>query len=275
MRTGILCTGLCLWLLAPGAGLSGAEGPAPANPPAADAPVLFDKKELFRVYDKLGPLGPEARARAVMDRLERLAMRPFRPGDRVTIADTCGDVVEKTLLVTRVRTIKNVVITIPNSMVLGSHLVNYSASAGKPGLILHTSVTIGYDARWRKVHELLMAAARETEHIKAEPTPFVPQTALNDFYVSYEINAYTDQPNRMAEIYSELHQCIQDKFNEAGVEIMSPHDTQLRDGNRTTIPKPYLPEDDVPPAIRVAQADEAARDLCPADLSAGERGRER
>jgi small-conductance mechanosensitive channel len=177
-------------------------------------------------------------------------MRPFHVGDRVRIADTTGDVMEKTLLVTRVRTIKNVDITIPNAMVLSSHLVNFSSCARQQGLILHTSVTIGYDAPWRKVHELLIAAAMATTHILPKPEPFVLQTNLNDFYVTYEINAYTDQPNLMATIYAELHQNIQDKFNEAGVEIMSPHYAQVRDGNQTTIPEQYLPKNYQAPAFR-------------------------
>ncbi|TWJ16547.1 mechanosensitive ion channel family protein [Geobacter argillaceus] len=180
-------------------------------------------------------------------------MRAFTLGDRVKIAETVGDVVEKTLLVTRIRTIKNVDITIPNSMVLGSHITNYSSSAQSYGLILHTSVTIGYDAPWRTVHELLIGAAKATEHILELPEPFVFQTSLDDFYVTYELNAYTDKPLKMAAIYSELHQHIQDKFNEAGVEIMSPHYSQIRDGNSTTTPEAYLPSEYVPSAFRILQ----------------------
>jgi small-conductance mechanosensitive channel len=160
-------------------------------------------------------------------------MRPFRIGDRVKIADTMGDIVEKSLLVTRIRTPKNVDITVPNSMVLGSHIINYSSSAKQHGLILHTAVTIGYDVPWRQVHELLIGAARKTTDIVAEPAPFVLQTALDDFYVAYELNAYTQTPNRMARIYSELHGHIQDEFAAAGVEIMSPHYRATREGPST------------------------------------------
>jgi small-conductance mechanosensitive channel len=178
-------------------------------------------------------------------------MRPFKIGDRVRIADTMGDVVEKTLLVTRVRTIKNVDVTIPNAMVLGSHIINFSSSAQGRGLILHTTVTIGYDAPWRKVHELLIAAAEATEHILKEPKPFILQTSLDSSYVSYELNAYTDQPNIMNNIYSELHQNIQEKFNEAGVEILSPQYSAVRDGNQVTIPQDYLPKSYQAPAFRI------------------------
>jgi small-conductance mechanosensitive channel len=157
-------------------------------------------------------------------------MRPFKVGDRVKIADTVGDVMEKTLLITRIRTIKNVEVTIPNSMVLGSHMINFSALAQESRLIIHTSVTIGYDVPWRQVHELLLAAARATQGVLPEPPPFVLQTSLNDFSVAYELNVYTAEPQLLLVIQSGLHQNIQDAFNEAGVEIMSPAYAAVRDG---------------------------------------------
>jgi small-conductance mechanosensitive channel len=181
--------------------------------------------------------------------------RAFSLGDRVKIADTVGDVIEKGLLVTRVRTIKNVVITIPNGMVLGSHIINYSAVSREHGLILNTTVTLGYDISWRLIHETLIKAAQATPGILAEPRPFVFQTSLDDFYVSYELNAYTDQPNQMAVTYSELHQNIQDFCNKAGIEILSPHYGALRDGNQSTIPADQLPKDyQAPPyTVRVSK----------------------
>ena len=163
-------------------------------------------------------------------------MQPFRVGDRVRIGDTTGDVMEKTLLVSRIRTIKNEDITIPNAMVLSSHIVNFSSSAAKLGLILTPAVTIGYDAPWRKVHQLLLAAAAASDGVLAEPKPFILQISLDDFYVRYELHAYTDQPNLMHLTYARLNENIQDAFNAAGVEIMSPRYAALRDGNKITIP---------------------------------------
>jgi small-conductance mechanosensitive channel len=177
--------------------------------------------------------------------------RAFQIGDRVKIGDTMGDVMERSLLVTRLRTIKNEYITIPNSIALGSHVTNYSFCQEKPGLILHTSATIGYDAPWRKVHELLVSAAAATKLILSEPPPFVFQTSLNDFYVTYQLNAYTEHPHQMQGIYAELHANIQDKFNEAGVEICSPHFFAARDANRIAIPDSYIPDSYTAPAFRV------------------------
>ena len=185
-------------------------------------------------------------------------MRPFQIGDRVKIADTIGDVTAKTLLVTRVRTIKNVDITVPNAMVLSSHIINFSSSAKRRGVILHTAVTIGYDVPWKKVHELLIAAADGVERIQEEPKPFVLQTGLNDYHVTYELNAYTDKPNEMAEAYSDLHQNIQNVFHEAGVEIMSPAYNAVRDGNRMAIPDEHIPAYS-PPAFGVRALGQALR----------------
>jgi small-conductance mechanosensitive channel len=179
-------------------------------------------------------------------------MRAFRVGDVIKVGDSTGVVLERRLYITRLKTFKNEDITIPNGIILTSHVTNFSQEVRKgDGLILHTSVTIGYDAPWETVHALLIEAANRTAHILKNPLPFVLQTTLNDFYVTYELNAYTATPERMPWIYGALHQNIQNQFNEAGVEIMSPHYTQVRDGNQTTIPADYLPPDYEAPAMRI------------------------
>jgi small-conductance mechanosensitive channel len=179
--------------------------------------------------------------------------RAFQLSDRIKIGDIVGDVEEKLLLVTRIRTLNNVLVTIPNSILLTSNIINYSALIRdcEMPLILNTTITLGYDVPWRKIHETLIAAALKTDLILSEPLPFVLQTALNDFYVSYELKAYTQHPAEMTRIYSELHQNIQDKCNEVGIEICSPHYSALRDGNQSTIPENYLPKGYIPPSFRV------------------------
>lgn len=167
-------------------------------------------------------------------------MRPFKLGDRIQLNDTTGNVIEKTSLVTRIKTPKNEVVTIPNSFIMSSHTVNYSASAREYGLIIHSEVTIGYDVPWRQVHQLLIEAALNTPGVIDDPRPFVLETSLSDWYPVYQINAYIREADKLAQIYSDLHQNIQDRFNEAGVEIMSPHYMAMRDGNESTIPKDDL-----------------------------------
>ena len=89
------------------------------------------------------------------------------------------------------------------------------------------------------------------------------QKGLDDFYVSYELNAYTNAPKEMLNIYSDLHQNIQDKFNEAGVEICSPHFSSLRDGNVIAIPEQYIGPDYKAPGFRMAANDSDPQNSSP------------
>jgi small-conductance mechanosensitive channel len=163
--------------------------------------------------------------------------RAFRIGDRIQIGDTTGDVMERTFLVTRLRTPKNEVVAIPNSTALQSSVINYSSMAREgPGLIVHTTVTIGYDVPWATVHRLLEDAARRTTGVLKTPPPFVLQTALGDFSVSYQINVFTRDASRLPALLSDLHQHIQDAFSEEGVEILSPTFEAHRDGKESTVP---------------------------------------
>jgi small-conductance mechanosensitive channel len=219
--------------------------------PGSDSPIFQGVSVFVGVLFSLG--SSSAISNAVAG-LVITYMRPFKVGDRIKIGDLVGDVIEKSLLVTRIRTIKNENITIPNSTILAGSTINYTTSAKETGLILHTGVTIGYDVPWNQVHELLIKAAKATNGIMQDEShkPFVLQTSLDDFYVAYQINAFTEQSHSMAGIYSDLHQNIQDQFNEAGVEILSPHYRAARDGNMVTIPANYLPKDYKAPSFNIS-----------------------
>jgi len=216
--------------------------------PGSDSPVFQGVSVFLGVLFTFGSSGPLSN---VMAGLVLTYMRLFKLGDRVKIGDVIGDVIEKSLLVTRIRTIKNEIISIPNSTVMGSHTINFSSEANDKGLIIHTTVTIGYDVPWTQMHQALLTAAERTDLILIEPKPFVLQTSLDDFYVSYQINGYTNEANLQAAIYSQLHANIQDCCNEAGIEILSPHYRAGRDGNRTTIPENYLDKDYKEPSFRI------------------------
>ncbi|MFZ1807434.1 MAG: mechanosensitive ion channel domain-containing protein [Cyclobacteriaceae bacterium] len=218
--------------------------------PGSDSPVFQGVSVFLGVLFSLGS------STAISNMVAGLVityMRPFKIGDRIKIGDLTGDVLEKSMLVTRIRTIKNEDITIPNATVLSGHTINYTTSAKDLGLILNTTVTIGYDVPWQKVHDLLIRSANDADGVikSDDKKPFVLQTSLDDFYVAYQLNAYTHDPGKSAVTYSNIHQQIQDKFAEAGVEIMSPHFGALRDGNMVNIPANYLPKDYKAPSFNI------------------------
>jgi len=224
--------------------------------PGSDSPIFRGVSVFLGVLFTFGSSGSLSN---IIAGLVLTYMRLFKIGDRVKFGDIEGDVIEKSLLVTRIRTIKNEIISIPNSTVMSSHTINYSSDTVDNGLILHTTVTIGYDVPWRDMHQALIKAADRTELILKEPKPFVLQTSLDDFYVSYQINAYTKEANKQATIYSQLHQNIQDCCNEAGIEILSPHYRSVRDGNMTSIPTNYLDKDYKVPRFGVTVEKESGK----------------
>lgn len=182
-------------------------------------------------------LGSSSIVGNVMAGLVMTYMRPFRVGDFIRFGDVEGFVLERTALVTRVRTRKNEVITIPNSNLMTAQTSNFTFAAENFGVIVHTKVTIGYDMKHELIENLLLSAAKSTKNLLQKPLPFVRVTALDDFYVEYEINAYTHHTEHLSEIYSELHQNILDHFHGAGVEIMSPHIFAHRNDLELQIPK--------------------------------------
>ena len=133
-----------------------------------------------------------------------------------------GDVTEIGLMVTHLRSVKNEELVMPNSLILNSHVINYSSLARERGLILHTVVGIGYETPWRQVEAMLLTAAERTAGLLREPPPFILQKSLGDFAVAYELNVYCDRPLAMYQLYTELHRNILDVFNEYGVQIMTP-----------------------------------------------------
>ncbi|HSM83245.1 MAG TPA: mechanosensitive ion channel family protein [Nodosilinea sp.] len=175
--------------------------------------------------------------------------RAFREGDRIQFGDIEGFVEEKSLFVTRIRTLENVLVSVPNAALLTGNIANYTALIREQQIpvIVKTTITLGYDVPWPLVHKTMIAAAEATTHILQQPPPEVWQTSLDDFYVSYQVRAATLAPEALGEIYSELHQQLQDHCNQAGIEIMSPHYRALREGSQSTIPASYLPETYQPP----------------------------
>jgi len=148
--------------------------------------------------------------------------RAFHVGDWIQVGDVTGNVTQAGLMVTHLRTFKNEEVVVPNSVILNGNVVNYTALAHERGLILHTTVGIGYEVPWRQVEAMLLLAAERTPGLLREPAPFILQRSLGDYAVIYELNVYCNDPGKMYQLYTELHRKVLDVFNEYGIQIMTP-----------------------------------------------------
>jgi small-conductance mechanosensitive channel len=166
-------------------------------------------------------------------------MRSFKIGDRIKVGDVYGDVIEKTLFVIRVQTIKKDVITVPNSSILSSNVVNYSTAAGAdgPGVVIAVNISVCYDVAWDRAHRLLTEAAREAAHVLTDPPPFVFTKELSDFAVVYSLRVYTRRPDLYAAICSEINRNVLDVFRREGIEMIVPQYRSIRNGDNPVVPK--------------------------------------
>lgn len=201
--------------------------------PGSSSPAFQGLSIFFGV---LVSLGSTSAVSNIMSGIVITYTRAFKIGDRVRIADTEGDVIERSAFVTRIRTPKNEEVAVPNAMVMNDHIVNFSAQAREEGVLLHTTITIGYNIPWTTVHRLLCSAAVATDEVLDEPSPFVLQTSLDDNYVAYELNAFIRNPSQKQTIASEMHAHILDAFRDAEIEILSPHYRANRDGGTKALP---------------------------------------
>jgi len=159
----------------------------------------------------------------------------FWLGDKVSIGETTGKVSQKSLLVTRIKTNRNITVTIPNTTIVSSPVLNYTKEA-RNGLVLTVTAGIGYEVDWREVHRLTIDAAHQTESILPEPAPCVWQESLDDYAVKYQLRASTNRPERMEETHSSLRRNVLDSFNRAGVEIMTPSVLAHREASPLAVP---------------------------------------
>ncbi|MCB5233967.1 MAG: mechanosensitive ion channel family protein [Candidatus Cloacimonetes bacterium] len=155
-------------------------------------------------------------------------MRAFRIGDFIKIGDKEGFLIETSMLTIKIKTVKNVEISIPNSVVLSGNIIDFSSYAREGNLILHTTICMGYEVPFQKVEEILKAAALESEGINIKKEPFVHVKELKDYYVEYELNAYTDKPESMGGLYSELHKNIMLGFEMEGISLLLPTQSAVK-----------------------------------------------
>ncbi|MFQ6538041.1 MULTISPECIES: mechanosensitive ion channel family protein [Aphanothece] len=217
--------------------LLAAAGLATAFPyiPGSDSRLFQGAGLLLGV---LAALGSSAIATNIMSGLMLIYTRAFREGDLVDINGVMGVVQDRALLVTRLQTPRNELVSIPNATVIGTSVVNYSFSRReirKP-VALSTTITIGYEVPWRTVYRLMLKAAYSVAGISRDDKPYVLQTSLNDFHISYELTAYVREPGSYRQTLSRVLEALQDEFAAAGIEILSPGYHAIRNGNPRTIP---------------------------------------
>lgn len=151
-----------------------------------------------------------------------LSSRPFKIGDRIRTAEDesmIGDVIEITIIYTKIRTIRNELVTIPNQTLLENQIVNYS---GMDMLATAIEVSVGYEVDKDRVKSLLVEAAGRTDGIIPNPPPYVLLVRFDNFAAVFELRAYTDRPNEFLKIESDIRESVYKAFKDKGIDLTTP-----------------------------------------------------
>ena len=159
-----------------------------------------------------------------------LSARPFKLGDRIKTTQyesLLGDVIEITLVYTKIRTIRNELVTIPNQSLLQNQIVNYS---GFQYLATAIEISVGYETDKNEVKKLLVEAASNTHGtVSDNPKPYVILKRFDSFAAVYELRAYTDRPNEYLKIESDIRENIYELFQRNGINLTTPNVLRMSD----------------------------------------------
>jgi small-conductance mechanosensitive channel len=187
--------------------------------PGSDSLAFQGLSVLFGLMISLGSTGVVSQ---MMSGTVLAYTRSLHVGDFVKIGEVEGMVSEVGAISTKLTTMSNEEVTIPNSVLIENAITNYSQSFAGSASQISTKITIGYDTPWRQVQAMLLMAADQVDGICKTPAPYVFQRALSDFYAEFELFALVERPMERLVTLSALHGKIQDVFNTFGVQIMSP-----------------------------------------------------
>jgi len=149
-----------------------------------------------------------------------LIERPIKVGDRVTVGNVEGDVVEINIRSTEVRSLNNISIIVPNSEFVSAQVINWSH--GELKVRLDIDVGVSYNSDLDIVLRCLGEVGEEHSEVLKQPLPEVLHLGFGDSSWNMRLRAWIAHPKRHTYIRSELNCAIVRKFRENNVEIPFP-----------------------------------------------------
>jgi small-conductance mechanosensitive channel len=159
--------------------------------------------------------------------------KPFKIGDRILFNKQFADIIAIDLIYTRMKTLDNVMISVPNQQLLTSEIENY----GKKNMVRRNcAVTVGYEVSSEQVEKVLLEAAGKVEGVLKEPKPYVWVTNLHNFSVEYTLYVFISQIRMLPTIDSNLKRTVLDVCRKQGIDLSTPNLIQSVDGKNSILP---------------------------------------
>ncbi len=148
-----------------------------------------------------------------------MTSRPFRVGDRIFFNGQFADVVAIELIYTKMLTLDNILVSIPNQELLKAQIDNF----GKKRVARrHVTVTPGFEYDIQDVEKALLEAADKVPRVLKEPKPYVWITKFQNYAVEYTLYAFINDIKGLPEIDAELHRAVLETCKEHKIDISTP-----------------------------------------------------
>lgn len=148
-----------------------------------------------------------------------MTSKPFEVGDRVFFNGQFADIVGIELIYTKMLTLDNVLVSVPNQELLKAEIDNY----GKKNVVRrHCTVTPGFEYNSAEIEKALLEAAGKVQGVLKEPQAYVWITKFQNYAVEYNLYIFINDIKRLPEIDAELHRKVLETCKEHGIDISTP-----------------------------------------------------
>ena len=144
-----------------------------------------------------------------------LGTKPFKVGDYVEIGETGGTVQEIGLVYTKLTTIDNRRILMPNSLVVDAQVTNYTT---EPLRRVDLTVSASYDAPVEKVKQTIQGVLKDHDKILLDPPPFARLSGYGDSAMEYTIRVWCENGDYWT-VYHDLLEEIKTAFDREHISI--------------------------------------------------------
>ncbi|MBW2260286.1 MAG: mechanosensitive ion channel family protein, partial [Deltaproteobacteria bacterium] len=152
--------------------------------------------------------------------------RPFEIGDRIEVwssprdSATWGDVIDIGLRATKIRTTDNIVIIIPNNVIMTRDIVNYTTLS--EDIRVRIPIGVSYDTNIKKAKSVILDVAKTAEWVLRDPPARVVVRRFGESSVDLQLRVWIKDARRRMDTISHVTDKVKEAFDREGIEIPYP-----------------------------------------------------
>ncbi len=150
--------------------------------------------------------------------------KPFAVGDWIEVEDKFGEVNDITVRTTRIRTLDNTYVIIPNQTIINSPLINHSINGATR---IKIYFTIGYHESIDWTRQTILDIASGVQYVLSDPAPDVIVRNLGESGIEMQLRVWLEDMSKEQRVRYKLNEEVRKALGDAQIEIPYPHRTVI------------------------------------------------